>query len=116
MTTHHDTAPQPATLEHIATAAAGLIADARAAGLTLPFSLNCHDYGPPGATLYLYGAEQDTPAIWAALRQWAARYGTEVTSRPGFSPGTVHAVAAFSRDGLRYEVSAVIHPEPQGAA
>lgn len=100
------------TLDVIAIAAAGLIADARAAGLTSPFTLSCHDYGPPTATLYLYDDGHDTPGIWAALQQWADRYGTKVTSHPSTSPGSLHAIAAFTRDGIRYEVSAIIRPGP----
>lgn len=100
------------TLDEIATAAAALIADARTAGLTAPFTLSCYDYGPPSVTLYLYAAEQDTPAIWAALQAWASHYGTQVTTHPATSPGSVHAIAAFSRDGIGYEVSAIIRPVP----
>jgi hypothetical protein len=100
------------TLDEIATAAAGTIADARAAGLTAPFSLTCHDYGPSTAVLYLYDDGSDTPGIRAALQQYADRYGTQVTTRPSTSPGSLYATAAFTRDGISYEVSAIIRPAP----
>jgi hypothetical protein len=106
-------APDPLTLDQIATAAAGVIADARAARLTAPFTLSCHDYGPPAVILYLYDDSSDTAAIWAALGAWAARYGTEVTSRPSSSPGSTYASAKFLRDGILYEVSAIIRPAPE---
>jgi hypothetical protein len=109
-TIHGVPVPPPMTLEQIAAGAAALGADARAAGLTPPFTLSCHDYGPPAVTLYLYAGQHDTPATWRALREWAERYGTEVTTHPGVSPGSVHATAVFCRDGITYDVSAVIRP------
>ena len=101
----------PRTLDEIATAAAALIADARTAGLPAPYALNCHDYGPAAAVLYLTADE--IPDIWLALNQWAAHYGTQVNTHVGFTPGTVHATANFHRDGVAYEVSSVIHPRPE---
>jgi hypothetical protein len=114
----------PVRLDQIATAAAKLIADARAAGLTEPTSLNCHDYGPPTAALYLYAPEQETTGLWWALHEWASHYGTEVAIRPGIKPDTVHACVEFRRDGIAYEVTSVIRrtpdddaqPEPQDKA
>jgi len=110
--------PPRLTLDQIATAAAAVIADARAAGLAPPYSLNAHDYGPPHATFYI--SEHRHGDIWQALREWADHYGTEVASGPGVTPGTVYATADFRRDGIRYEVTAVIHenddqPEPDAA-
>jgi hypothetical protein len=102
------TARPPATLAEIAAATAGLIAEARAAGLAPPCALNANDYGPPTANLYV--SEHDTPDIWQALQQWADRYGTEITTRPSTSPGAVYASASFRRDGISYEVYCIIYP------
>lgn len=112
MTMHTPTHARPhLTVEEITAAAAALIAEARTAGLLPPFGVTCHDYGPPEAALHL--GEHDSPDIWAALDQWADRYGTVVTTRPGHGPGTIYARAiyaraGFTRDGITYEVSSVI--------
>jgi hypothetical protein len=98
----------PMTLEQIAAAAAGLITEARDAGLTPPCALNAHDYGPPAAALYV--AEHDTPDIWQALGQWAARYETQVTTRPSVTPGVVYAYAEFRHGRITYEVYSIIYP------
>jgi hypothetical protein len=102
----------PATLEQIAAATAALITDARQAGLALPCSLNCNDYGPPAASLLV--SEYDTPNIWQALRQWATHYGTEVTTRPSINPGNLYISAAFQHDGISYEVYTIINPDGDG--
>jgi hypothetical protein len=55
------------TLDQIATAAAAaIIADARAAGLAEPYSVNARDYGPPTASLYI--SERQDRDIWEALQ------------------------------------------------
>jgi hypothetical protein len=100
------------TLDEIATAAARLINEARAAGLAPPFSLNCHDYGPPAAILLI--AENEPPDIWDALQQWADRYRSEIDPRPGYHSGSIHATVAFRRDGISYEITSVIHTTPPG--
>ena len=103
------TAPPPRiTLDQIATAAAGIIADARDAGLAPPYSVNAQDYGPPHATLHL--SEYRESDIWQALQEWADHYDSEVASGPGVTPGTIYAVVDFRQDGVHYEVTAVIHP------
>ena len=102
----------PMTLDQIATGAAALLAEARTAGLAEPYSLNCHDYGPPTASLYLYAADQDTTGLWWALHEWAGHYHSEVTVRPGVHPDNVHATVEFRHDGIAYEVTAVIRRTP----
>lgn len=121
MTDLASAAPPPRlTLDQIATAAAGVIADARAAGLAAPYAVNAHDYGPPHASLYI--SERPGRDIWDALQGWADHYGSEVASGPGVTPGTIYAAVDFRRDGIKYEVTAVIHspdddqPEQQDAA
>jgi hypothetical protein len=121
MTDPAPAAPPPRmTLDQIATAAAAIIADARAAGLAPPYAINAHDYGPPHASLYI--SERRDRDIWEALQGWADHYGTEVSSGPGTTPGTVYAVVDFRQGGIRYEVTAVIHspdddqPPPPDAA
>src|ERR1700722_20223126 len=79
------------TLDQIAVAAAKLISDARDAGLTEPSSLSCHGYGPPGANLYLYASDQETPVLWWDLNDGASHYGTEIAIRPAIKPGSVQA-------------------------
>ena len=73
-----------------------------------PFALNCYDYGPSSATLYLYDDGHNGTDVWTALQAYADRYGTQITTRPATSAGTVLATVAFDRDGVRYEVSAVM--------
>jgi hypothetical protein len=104
--------PPRLTLEQTAIAAAGLIAEARAAGLVMPYSVNVHDYGPtPHATLYI--EEHQDRDIWRALAEWAGRYRTEVSARPSTTPGSIYATAEFSRDGVDYDISAIIR-QPAG--
>jgi hypothetical protein len=111
MTEHtRATMPPRLTLDQIATAAAAIIADARAAGLAEPYSVNAHDYGPPTASLYI--SERQDRDIWEALQQWADYYGSEVSASPGHTPGSVYASVDFRRDSIRYEVTAVIHQTP----
>ena len=111
MTEHtRPTLPPRMTLDQIATAAAAIIADARAAGLAEPYSVNAHDYGPPHASLYI--SERQDRDIWEALQQWADYYGSEVSSTPGHTPGSIYATVDFRRDNICYEVTAVIHPTP----
>jgi hypothetical protein len=102
------------TLEEIARAAADVIAAARTDGLTPPYGINAHDYGPPRCTLYL--SATDTDDIWEALDAWARRFGTIIDTRMGTTPGSVHAEAGFLADGIRYEVSTVISPDDQPPA
>jgi hypothetical protein len=96
----------PMSLDKIAIAAAGLIADARTAGLAPPCALNCHDYSPPAVGLYV--SEHDTTDIWRALQAWADHYNGELATRPSSSPGAVHAITEFRHDGIRYQVSSII--------
>jgi hypothetical protein len=103
--------PPRLTLDQVATAAAGIIAEARDAGLAQPYSVNAHDYGPPHASLYI--SERQDRDIWDALQEWADHYGSEVAAGPGTTPGSVYAVVDFRRDGIRYEVTAVIHNTPR---
>jgi hypothetical protein len=105
-----DPARKRMTLDEIATAAAEIITEARAAGLAAPFSLNCHDYGPPAATLLI--DEHQPPDIWAALQQWASHYRSEVEPRPGYHSDSVHATVAFRRNGISYEITSVIRTPP----
>lgn len=105
---------RPLTLADIAADAAALITEAREAGLTPPCALNCHDYRPPSASLFL--ADQDSPDTWQALQEWASRYGTGITTRPATSPESVYASAEFSRAGINYEVYSIIRPAPQDQA
>ena len=102
--------PPRLTLEQTATAAAGLIAEARAAGLVMPYSLNVHDYGPvPHATLYI--DEHQDREIWQALAEWAGRYRTEVSARPSTTPGHLYATAEWHHQGVNYDISTIIrHP------
>jgi hypothetical protein len=109
---NHNSDRERITLDEIATAAAAIVADTRAAGLTAPFTLTCYNFGQPAATFYLYDDGHDTPAIRAALQAWAVHFGTQVTTRPSTSPGSILAMAAFSHDGISYEVSAIIRPAP----
>jgi hypothetical protein len=102
--------PPAIPIEEITAATAGLLAEARAAGLVMPFAVSCNDY-QPGATLILWSTRMGNPATWDALALWAMHYGTTVTTRPSTSPGSIHATAAFQRDGLNYEVSAIIRPD-----
>jgi hypothetical protein len=102
--------PPRLTLDQIAAAAAGIIADARAAGLAAPYSVSARDYGPPEASLYI--SERQDRNIWDALQEWADHYGSEVSAGPATTPGTLYASVDFRRDGIRYEVTAVIHPAP----
>lgn len=97
---------QPVTLDTIAASAAAIITNARETGLLPPFALACHDYGPPAATLHL--SEYDTVDIWESLAAWAASYEAEITTRPGYTPHVAYVIAAFTRDGIRYEVMASI--------
>jgi hypothetical protein len=113
--------PPRLTLDQIAAAAAGIIADARAAGLAEPYSVSARDYGPPEASLYI--SERQDRDIWLALQEWADYYGTEVSAGPGTTPGSTYARVDFRQGGIRYEVTAVIHapssddqPEPPAAA
>ena len=101
--------PPHLTLDEIATAAAVIIVQARDAGLAAPYAINAHDYGPPTASLYI--SERIDGDIWDALQAWADYWGTEVTSGPGTRPGAVFASVDFRRDGIRYEVTAVIHTD-----
>ena len=101
--------PPRMTLDEIATAAAAVIADARAAGLAPPYGVHAHDFGPPSVSLYITEHQKDRD-IWQALSEWADHYDTEVTSGPGVTPGTIYAVVQFHHDRIRYEVTAVIHP------
>jgi hypothetical protein len=106
------TARQPTALEGIAAAAAILIAEARAAGLTPPCALNCHDYYSPPATA-LFISDSDTPDIWHALQQWADRYETQITTRPTANPENTYASAEFRHNGISYEIYSIIHPSHQ---
>jgi len=106
--------PPAIPIEDITTAAAGLLAEARAAGLVMPFAVSCNDY-QPGATLILWSTRMGNAATWDALALWAMHYGTTVTTRPSASPGSIHATAEFQRDGLNYQVSAIIRPDAQPA-
>ena len=113
--------PPRLTLDQVATAAAAIIAEARAAGLAAPYSVSAHDYGPPHASLYI--SERQDRDIWDALQEWADHYGSEVSAGPGTTPGSVYASVDFRRDGIRYEITAVIHstgsdgqPDPPDAA
>jgi hypothetical protein len=114
--------PRRMTLDQIAAAAAAIIADARAAGLAEPYSVNAHDYGPPHVSLYI--SERQDRDIWQALQEWADHYGSEVSAGPGTTPGSICAAVDFRRDGIRYEITAIIHhsagsdsqPEPPDAA
>lgn len=99
------------TVDQIARDAADLIDEARDAGLTPPCAINCHDYTPPAASLFV--SRLDTADIWDALQQWAARYDTEVTTRPTAVPENTYASAEFDRDGVTYEVYTIIRPDPQ---
>jgi hypothetical protein len=99
----------PMTLDEIADATAALIREARAAGLPETCSINAHDWGTPEVSLYLSAA--DHPGIWAALRAWAAHYGTEVATRAASQRDNIHAYAEFRRNGLRVQVTTVISPE-----
>jgi hypothetical protein len=101
----------PLTLDQIATAAAALITEARAAGLATPFSLTCHDYGTPTIALYLPSYE--IRDIRAALEAWASTYRTRVEIKPGVAPGRVHGQLTFERDGITCEISAVITSPPE---
>jgi hypothetical protein len=107
-----ETAARPSpTLSEIATAAAELIADARAASLTPPCALSGHDYyGGPAASLFV--SDIDTPDIWGALKQWADRYGAQITTRPGSTPGTRYASVKFTRDAISFEVYSIIRNAP----
>jgi hypothetical protein len=104
------TTRQHRTLEEILRAAADIIEAARADGLTAPYGVRCHDYGPPHCTLSLSATDAAGNDIWGALDQWALRYHTVIDTRTGSTPDTVHAEAGFVRDGVRYEVAAVITP------
>ena len=104
----------PLTLDQIATAAARLITEARAAGLPAPYHLTCHDFGRPVIVLYISAYE--VRDIRAALQAWADCYGTSVAIRPGTAPGHVHGEVTFDRDGIRCEVSAIITGPPAPAA
>jgi hypothetical protein len=105
---------RPVTLDQIALAAARLITEARAAGLAPPFSLNCHDYGPP--TIGLYISSHDVPDIRAALQSWADCYRTHLSIRRSSKHGMLTADVTFTRQGIRCEVTGVITgpatPEP----
>jgi hypothetical protein len=103
------TTRQHRKLEEIARQAADVIAAARADGLTVPYGLRCHDYGPPHCTLSLSSTDAPNSDIWGALDDWARRFGTIIDTRLGSTPDIVHAEAGFVSDGVRYEVSAVIN-------
>jgi hypothetical protein len=60
----------------------------------------------------LFISRLDTPDIWDALQQWAARYDTEVTTRQTAIHENTYASAEFTRDGVTYEVYTVIRPDP----
>jgi hypothetical protein len=105
---------RPVTLDQIALAAARLIVEARAAGLAPPFSLNCHDYGPP--TIGLYISSHDVPDIRNALQAYADCYRTHLSIRRSSKPGMLTADVTFDRQGIRCEITGVIvdpaTPEP----
>jgi len=101
------TTRQHRNLEDIARQAAAIIAAARADGLTAPYGLRCHDYGPAHCTLSL--SSTDTDNIWRSLDQWARRFDTIIDTRMGSTPDTAHAEAGFVSEGIRFEVSAVIN-------
>lgn len=102
----HDSYDHPLTLDQIATAAAQLITEARAAGLAAPFNLTCHDYDPPTIALYL--SAYDVRDIRAALDAWASTYRTRVAIRPGTATGRVHGLLTFQRGAITCEVGAIL--------
>jgi hypothetical protein len=96
----------PLTLDQIATAAARLITEARAAALAAPYNLTCHDFDKP--TIILYLSAYEVRDIRTALQAWGDCYGSSVTIRPGVTPGHLHGEVTFNRDGIRCEVSGII--------
>lgn len=101
----------PVTLDQLATAAAQLITEARAAGLPAPFNLTCHDYNPPTIALFL--SSYDVRDIRDALDAWASTYRSRVKIRPGTAPGRLHGEVSFERNGITCEVSAIITSPPE---
>jgi hypothetical protein len=113
------TTRQHRKLEEVARQAAAIIEAARADGLTAPYGLRCHDYGPAHCTMSL--STTDTDDIWRSLDEWARRFGTIIDTRMGSTTDTVHAEAGFVAEGIRFEVSPVINssdgpPSPSRAA
>lgn len=45
------------------------------------------------------------------MKAWDQRHGTGMVLRPATDPASIYAVTTFTRDAIRFDVSAIIKPE-----